>query len=72
MKIADVRSKTIDELKQLLLNLKKEAFNLRFQKVSGEINKLSRVREVRKDVARVKTVINEIARKKGQEGVQNG
>lgn len=63
MKISELRGKTIDQLKTLLLELKKEAFNLRFQKVSGELEKTSRVREVRRSVARIKTLINESARK---------
>ena len=72
MKVADIRSKTIDELKQLLLNLKKEALNLRFQKVNAEIENVSRIKLVRRDIAKIKTVLNEFARKNGQEGVQNG
>ncbi len=65
MKISEIRTKTVDELKQLLLNLKKEAFNLRFQKANGEVANVSRVRHVRKDIAKVNTIINEIARKEG-------
>lgn len=68
MKISELRGKTVDQLAALLLDLKKEAFNLRFQKVSGELEKTSRVREVRRAVARVKTLLNELARKELKEG----
>lgn len=71
MKISEIRGKTVDELGQLILTLKKEAFNLRFQKANGEIEKTSRIRHVRKDIARIKTVINEIARKQKQGELKN-
>ncbi len=61
MKISELRGKSVDQLKVLLLNLKKEAFNLRFQKTTGELEKTSRIREVRRDVARVSTLLNELA-----------
>lgn len=61
MKISELRSKTVDQLKELLVNLKKEAFNLRFQRTTGELENTSRVRQVRRDVARVKTLLNELA-----------
>ncbi len=64
MKISEIRGKTEDQLKELLLNLKKEAFNLRFQKVSGELEKTSRIREVRRAVARVLTVLGDQKEKK--------
>ena len=57
MKIADVRSMTPDQLAESLLNLKKEQFNLRFQKATGQMEKTHRVDEVRKDIARIKTVL---------------
>jgi large subunit ribosomal protein L29 len=57
MKIADVRSQTPDQLAEQLVNLKKEQFNLRFQKATGQIEKTHRVDEVRKDIARIKTVL---------------
>ncbi len=56
MKIEDTRSMTPDELKESLLSLKKEAFNLRFQQAIGQLENTSRMREVRRDIARVKTV----------------
>ena len=59
MKTEDVRSKSDDELSQYLIDLRKEAFNLRFQRVSGQLENTARVRIVRRDIGRVKTVINE-------------
>jgi large subunit ribosomal protein L29 len=55
MKIEDVRALTPDQLTDQLVNLKKEQFNLRFQKATGQIEKTHRVDEVRKDIARIKT-----------------
>ena len=57
MKIEDVRGLTPDQLADQLVNLKKEQFNLRFQKATGQIEKTHRVNEVRKDIARIKTVL---------------
>jgi ribosomal protein L16/ribosomal protein L29 len=57
MKIEDVRGLTPDQLADQLLNLKKEQFNLRFQKATGQVEKTHRVDEVRKDIARIKTVL---------------
>ncbi len=59
MKAEDVRVKTIDELNDQLNDLSKEAFNLRFQAASGQLENTARVREVRRDLARVKTILNE-------------
>jgi len=58
MKAEDLRVKSPDELNALLLNLKKEAFNLRFQKASGQLENTVRVRHVRRDIARVLTFMN--------------
>ena len=55
MKIDEVRGLTADQLTESLLNLKKEQFNLRFQKATGQIEKTHRVDQVRKDIARIKT-----------------
>jgi large subunit ribosomal protein L29 len=55
--ISEFRGKTNDELKSLASSLKKELFNLRFQVASGELQNTARFSEVRKDVARVKTLI---------------
>lgn len=62
MKSGEVRDLTTDELKDKLLQLKKEQFNLRFQRASGQLEKTARVREVRKDIARIKTVLGERGR----------
>ncbi len=59
MKAADIRAKTPDELNDELASLKKEQFNLRFQRATGQLEKTSRVREVRRDIARIKTIIAE-------------
>jgi large subunit ribosomal protein L29 len=59
MKGADVRTKSVDELNDNLLNLKKEAFNLRFQRASGQLENTARVRQVRRDIARIKTILRE-------------
>jgi large subunit ribosomal protein L29 len=59
MKAEDVRAKTIDELNDQLNDLSKEAFNLRFQAASGQLENTARVREVRRDLARVKTILIE-------------
>jgi large subunit ribosomal protein L29 len=56
MKTEDLRAKTPDELTDQLLNLKKEQFNLRFQRATGQLEKTARIREVRRDIARIKTV----------------
>ena len=56
MKIADVRALTPDQLEDEVLKLKKEQFNLRFQRATGQLENTARVRQVRKDIARVKTV----------------
>ena len=58
MKIADLQGKTPDQLKDMVLNLKKELFNLRFQRSSGELTNTTRFKEVRRDVARVFTAMN--------------
>ena len=58
-KPADVRAKTGDELDTMLLDLKKEQFNLRFQRATGQQEGVSRIREVRRDIARVKTIMHE-------------
>ena len=58
-KPSDFREMTVDELKQEEANLRKELFNLRFQKVTGELENPMRIRQTRKDIARVLTVITE-------------
>ena len=59
MKTEEIRNKTIDQLKTELLNLCKEAFNLRFQKSSGQLENTSRIFKVRKLIAKIKTIIRE-------------
>ncbi|MFN9337045.1 MAG: 50S ribosomal protein L29 [Alphaproteobacteria bacterium] len=61
-KIGDVRAKSADELNTILLDLRKEQFNLRFQRATGQLEALSRIRQVRRDIARVKTIIGERSR----------
>ena len=58
MKAADLRAKSADELKTELVDLKKEQFNLRFQAASGQLENTARVREVRRDIARIKTILS--------------
>ena len=61
-KVTDFRGKTDDELSADLANLKKEQFNLRFQKASGQLESTGRVRAVRRDIARIKTILGERGR----------
>jgi large subunit ribosomal protein L29 len=56
MKPADIRAMTIDQIDDEVLKLKKEHFNLRFQRASGQLENTARVREVRRDIARLKTI----------------
>jgi large subunit ribosomal protein L29 len=58
-KPSDVRAKTVDELSDELVNLKKEQFNLRFQRATQQLENTAQVRKVRRDIARVKTVLAE-------------
>ena len=62
MKAEDLRNKTPDQLKGDLANLKKEQFNLRFQKASGQLENTVRARQVRRDVARVLPFLNQKSR----------
>ena len=59
---SDIRAQSPDELKSLLLDLRKEQFNLRFQRATGQQENTARVRAVRRDIARVKTILAERAR----------
>jgi large subunit ribosomal protein L29 len=63
MKIDELKNKTIDQLKSILIDLKKEAFNLRFQKANGQLENTSRVKVVKRSVARVLTLINNLSKK---------
>lgn len=59
MNAAEVRAKSVDELRDELTSLKKEAFNLRFQRATQQLDNTSRVREVRRGIARVNTILRE-------------
>jgi large subunit ribosomal protein L29 len=59
MKVGELRTKSEDELKDSLLGLRKEAFNLRFQRASGQLENTARIREVRRAIARIKTVLHQ-------------
>jgi large subunit ribosomal protein L29 len=67
MKAQDLRAKTPDELGEQLRDLKKEAFNLRFQRASGQLENTARIREVRHDIARIKTVLHAMRQTASQE-----
>ena len=54
----------LDKLKDLIVTLRKESFNLRFQRTAGQLEKTSRITDVRKQIARIKTLINEKSKKK--------
>jgi large subunit ribosomal protein L29 len=57
MKAQDLRTKSADELKESLVGLRKEQFNLRFQRASGQLENTARVRQVRRDISRIKTIL---------------
>jgi large subunit ribosomal protein L29 len=59
MKAEDLRTKSADELKDSLIGLRKEQFNLRFQQASGQLENTARVRQVRRDIARIKTILRD-------------
>jgi len=69
MKARDIRTKTEDELTGALDNLGKEIFNLRFQRANGQLENTARVRQVRRDIARIKTVLGEQRRRASQEQI---
>jgi large subunit ribosomal protein L29 len=56
MKVADIRAMSVDQIDDEVLKLKKEQFNLRFQRATGQLENTTRVREVRRDIARLKTI----------------
>ncbi|MDE1147534.1 MAG: 50S ribosomal protein L29 [Azospirillaceae bacterium] len=58
-KAVDLRTKSVDELQDQLLQLKKEQFNLRFQRASGQLENTARVGQVRRDIARIKTILGQ-------------
>ena len=59
MDAEDLRQKTDDELRESLIDLRKERLNLRFQKASGQLENTARVRDVRRGIAKVKTILNQ-------------
>ena len=65
MKAEELRGKTKDQLGDQLIDLRKEQFNLRFQRASGQLENTARVRQIRRDIARIKTVMN---RMQGDDG----
>ncbi len=65
-KIADVRGKSPDELQAMLVDLRKEQFNLRFQRATGQLEAVGRIKEVRRTIARVKTIMAERTRSAGK------
>ena len=56
MKVEDIRAMSPDQMEDAILNLKKERFNLRFQRATGQLENTSRLRESRRDIARIKTI----------------
>jgi large subunit ribosomal protein L29 len=64
MKIDDIRAMSSDQMEDAILNLKKERFNLRFQRATGQLENTSRLREARRDIARIKTVAAQARAKK--------
>ena len=64
MKVSDVRAMSPDQMEDAILNLKKERFNLRFQRATGQLENTTRLREARRDIARIKTIAAEQRAKK--------
>ena len=63
MKASELRDKSVDQLDDELVKLKKEQFNLRFQAATGQLENTARVRQVRRDIARIKTLMTENMKK---------
>ena len=66
MNAVDLRSKSVDELNKELVALRREQFNLRIQQATGEMTQVHQHKRVKKDIARVKTVLNELSRAAGE------
>ena len=64
MKTADIRAMSQDQMDDAVLGLKKERFNLRFQRATGQLENTTRLREARRDIARIKTMLGEQSRQK--------
>ena len=60
MKASELRAKSVKELNEELINLRREQFNLRMQQATGQLARSDQVRKVRKDIARIKTVMTEV------------
>jgi large subunit ribosomal protein L29 len=67
MNAADLRSKSVEELNEELVALRREQFNLRMQQATGELAQVHQHGRVKKDIARVKTVLNELSRAAGED-----
>jgi large subunit ribosomal protein L29 len=65
MKATELKSKSVSELQALLLDLSREQFNLRMQQGSGQLSNSSQMKSVRRDIARIKTVITELEKSSG-------
>ena len=72
MKASDLRARTVDELTEEVDTLAKEIFNLRFQRASGQLENTARVRQVRRDIARIKTILGERRRQSEQGRASQG
>ena len=72
MKSEEVRGLTADQLDDQLVKLKKEQFNLRFQRASGQLENTARVRQVRRDIARIKTILGERQRQSDRQRAPQG
>ena len=59
LKVEDIRAMSPDQMEDAILNLKKERFNLRFQRATGQLENTSRLKEARRDIARIKTIAAE-------------
>ncbi len=59
MNAADLKTKSVDELNETLIGLRKEQFNMRFQQANGQLENTTRMRQVRRDIARIKTVLGQ-------------
>ena len=66
MKADELRGKTPDQLRDSLVSLKKEAFNLRFQRATGQLENVARVKDVRRSIARIMTIMKERASQTAQ------
>ena len=71
MKYNEIKKKTKDELVDLLRDLKKESYNLRFQKKNGQLDKTGRIDHVKKDIARIKTKMNDENLEDKKDGKKN-